>query len=175
MRINESDYRLHREFGQTKDAGKISSDESDKYEIEFEETLDTFFHNLLGQKLVNGVWVRDPYMEKLINKAGASIILQTMRGAVNKNMNFGSYNDEEQREIESFLCEKLAPIIFENKEKYEIPYPSDRYGEIIMEMVFESLRVLLSISRNGHMTIYRGEKTKTVISKQEVAQPQGAY
>jgi len=168
-------YRLAKEFGQNKDAGKMSSEESDKYEIEFEETLDGFFHNLLGQKLVNGVWIRDMYMEKLINKAGASIILQTIRGAVNKNMNFGSYDEQQQREIESYLCEKLAPIVFENKEKYEIPYPSDRYGELIMEQVFSTLQILLSIARGGHMTIYRGEKTKTVISKQENPQTNGVY
>jgi len=168
-------YKLSKEFEQNKDSGKISSEESDKYEIEFEETLDNFFHMLLGQKLVNGVWVRDPYMKKMINKAGASIILQTIRGAVNKNMNFASYSEQEQREIESYLCEKLGVLVFENKEEYDIPYPANTYQDLIMEMTFSNLWILLSIARGGHMTIYRGEKTKTIINKQEANQPMGAY
>ena len=169
--MSMEEYQLGKEI-QGKDAGKIENEESDKYEIEFETTLDNFFHTLLGQRLVNGVWERDHYMKKMINKAGASIILQTIRGAINKNMNFAFYSKQEQREIESHLSEALSTIVYEGKEEYEIPYPANTYQDLIMEMTFNQFRVLLSIAQEGHMTAYRGEKTKTIISKHEVP-PQG--
>jgi hypothetical protein len=168
------DYNVAKEFQQSKDAGKIGNEESDKFEIDFSESLDEFYHELLGEKLVNGVWVKDFYMKKWINRSGASIVMKVIKSLINKNMNFASYNDQELREIISYQCEKLSPLIFcDGDILYDIPKTDDQ--DLLMQMVFGKLWELGTIARGGHMTIYRGEKTKTIISKQEANPPVGAY
>lgn len=177
VRYNEREYKDHVDSQNFhKDSGKMDNEESDKYEIEVEETLDRWHHNLLGEKLDDkGVWNRDYKMTRIINEAGAGIIIQTVRGVINKNMHFARYDEQEQKEIEADLGIALAPVIFENYVEFEIPEPADRYCRLVMEQVFNQFRLLLSIARFGNMITYRGDKTKTIISRHEVTGQSSAY
>lgn len=172
VRYNEREYKDHqeaRDFNKTGDSGKVDNEESDKYEIEFEETIDRWHHHLLGEKLDDkGVWVRDTSMTRVINEKGAANIIRVIRSAINKNMNFAWFDGDEQRIIEADYCIALAPLIFSNYEEYEIPYPAQDYCNSLAIEVFNQFKILLTIARNGNMIRYRGDKTKTIISRHEV-------
>lgn len=177
-RYNEREYRDVIDASSFhKDSGKIDNEESDKYEIEFEETIDRWHHSLLGEKLdENGIWVRDPNIIRIINAKGAENIIRAIRSAINKNMNFARFDDQEKRIIEADYCISLAPLIFGNYEEFEIPYPAQDYCNTLGIEVFNQYKILLSIARDGNMIQYRGDKTKTIISRHETPNVnQGAY
>lgn len=173
MRYNQDDLKLRNEFSQnikTPDNAKLGSDESDKYEIDTNEALDLIYHNLLGEKQVNGVWIRDKNMVKLMNKEGASIIMINLNHLFNKNMQFGFWDEWEKRQIVADTMQGLNWILAYDYYKYDI---NPIHNFMIKNMIEKALREWLSISQDGNMIRYRAEKQKTIISKQETPQNSG--
>lgn len=158
------DYQLQKETNSTNDFKKRSPDDSDKWEMDVEATLDQLYHTWLGEKVVNGKWVEDPKINKRMNEKGASLLISEIRPRFNINSQFSVLTSDMIEDIASETSENIMRILKYDYWKYDI-----KYNDLVLicKQIFDSLYIWLNISLEGGMRMYKGDKTKTVINKQE--------
>lgn len=149
----------------TKDYQKLSPNDSDQWEMDVETTLDRMYHGWLGEKLRNGIWDRDEKLVKLMNEKGASFLISEIRPRFNINMQFSVLEDETIKEIVGYTGINIARVLKYDYWKYGI---KPTHINNICDQITHALFVWLRISFMGGMREYKGDKTKTVINKQEI-------
>ena len=65
-------------YGTLDKQASISND-SDSKEIDTKEILEELYHGWLGEKIINGVWVRDPTLKRMMNESGASFLISEIK------------------------------------------------------------------------------------------------
>lgn len=164
MNINYEDLLLEKEAKSTNDGGKSSEKDSDKWEMDVDVTLDRLYHGWLGEKLIDGVWKRDTKLKRMMNEECASYLIQILNGHFNVNMQFSVLDQTEVDEILTSVWSMVNKVLTKNYTEYEVQVdmiPS------INTSIRNALWIWLKIPYMGGMRIYKGEKTKTIINKQE--------
>lgn len=165
------DYILANELDkQIRSNVKLQQDDSDKWEMDVEITLDNLYHTWLGEKQVSGIWVRDKKLIKRMNELGASFLISEIRPRFNVNSQFSVLQEDIIDNFSSMTSERIMKKLKYDYWKYDIEYTDI---ELICDQIFNSLYIWLMISLMGGMRTYKGDKTKTVINKQEIAQTGG--
>jgi len=146
----------------------LQSEDMNKWEMEVNAVHDEFYHTLLGEGKVNGVWKRVDYLPKRINELGASFILSELKIRVNINMQMSELNEQEIRHICADTGDAVGDLLEDNWEKWEIPSESlESNMHSICLMVFHHLYIMLNLSKNAGMRKHR-EKRGSYVSQEPV-------
>lgn len=166
MNMNYEDLILQRDAKGSMDGGKQQQTDSDKWEMDAETTLDRLYHGWLGEKLKEGVWVRDVKLKKMMNEECASYLIQILHSHFNVNMQFSVIDQNELIDILTSVWEVVNDVLTANYHKFNVDV---NMITTINTTIRNALWIWLKIPFMGGMRLYKGDKTKMVINKQEVS------
>lgn len=144
------------------DDQKIYVNDSENKEIDTKEILDELYHGWLGEKVVNGVWVRDPMLKRMMNKAGASLLISEIKTRFNTHTHFSILDPQDIKTIVADTGINIAGILQYDYWKYDI---EAKHITDICDQVTHALYIFLNIPLMGGFRQYKENKTKTVINK----------
>lgn len=147
------------------DNQRLPPQDSDKWEMDVNVTLDEMYHTWLGEKGKGAQWRRDERITRRMNEDGASFLISEIKSRFNLNSQFSVLSLEMIEDIASETSELIMKKLKYDYWKYEIN-PNDL--EMICNQIFHALFIFLMISYEGGMRTYKGDKTKTIINKQEM-------
>ena len=163
------DLLLEKEVKGSMDAGKLAQTDSDKWEMDAETTLDRLYHGWLGEKInSDGNWDRDKRLKRMMNEEGASYLIQILHGHFNVNMQFSVIDASELNTILTSVWEVVNEVLTSNYHIFELDVNMIRS---INTTIRNSLWIWLKIPFMGGMRMYKGDKTRTIINKQESSNP----
>lgn len=170
---NYDDIRLQQELLPKNEGAVSAMEDSDKWEMDTETTLDVMYHSWLGERRDDeGQWVRDRSLHKVMNKKGASFLINEIRPRFNINQQFSILGDSRVKEMVGDTGINIARILQYDYYKYEM---DPLYIRNVCDQVTNALHIWLNICLGGGMRTYKGDKTRTIINKQEITGQGGAY
>jgi len=168
MNYEYNDLLIGKEAKNIQDGGKIDNSASDRWSTEVEELFDNKYHRWIGQKLNReGVWVDDNNVNKLMNEACASYLIEQISSRFNKNINFSLLEEKEIIWMIADMLEDVNNILIEKYEDFNV---KPEYFSSIINQVKSTTYGLLKIPFHGLMRMHLGDKNKTIISKHENAE-----
>lgn len=160
---------MQRQAVATMKAPPIERAEGLKWELDTQPWLDKIFNQLLGKSTnEHGVWVDDPYKQKVMNELGASEFCNEISGRVSIHMQLSELDEADINEVASRAAEIYGDKIEDNWARWEIE-PTCSNMESIAQRLYDILFISLRIAKGGGMKKHR-ERTKnpyaTILEKQ---------
>lgn len=129
-------------------------EDNSRWEIDTGATIDSFYHELLGETEQGGLWVLDKTLKRWMNERGASWVKSEFKSRIDKITFLSKLDDEFIRDSLCELGKSVSDMLFSYYDEFEIE-PSPSNLKSLANMIIEKVEITYRSAKDGGMRAYR--------------------
>lgn len=145
----------------------LETEEMSKWEMDMKPFFDDIEHSLLGERKINGEWIRDPLLTRTMNELGASKYIQAVKSRANHHQQLSEFKQNEDIVISADASKNFADQLEDNWKDWGIE-PSESNLEGISLQFYDNLFICLRMAKDGGIKRHREKRgVKTMFQPQQ--------